>query len=213
MITGCTQTTPTNHLHYKTHLLALQDHINMQGTQFLAAASANPDNPCHYMLAHQPTNSTQHQNYHTCTALYTGLLNTIPQHSSSHIHTDFTNIAIQKLSPNIQCQILPPPPPPKYITQNMHHHVQTEYTLAGFVEDITLLWQLTEREQITPLTKSAHTSTNTHSLTHIRTHHNISSPQMCGIPGQTVCFFSRGQAQDTMTITCNSSINILSFTI
>ena len=38
------------------------------------------------------------------------------------------------------------PPPPKYITQNPHYDVRTEYTLAGFVADITLLWQLTERE-------------------------------------------------------------------
>ena len=39
-ITGCTQTTPTNHLRYETQVLVLQDHINMRGTQFLAAASA-----------------------------------------------------------------------------------------------------------------------------------------------------------------------------
>ena len=55
IITGCTQTTPTNHLHYEAQVLTLQNHINMRGTQFLAAASANPDHPCHYMLAHQPT--------------------------------------------------------------------------------------------------------------------------------------------------------------
>ena len=45
----------TNHLHYETQVLTLQDHINMRGTQFLATASANPDRPCHYMLAHPPT--------------------------------------------------------------------------------------------------------------------------------------------------------------
>ena len=32
IITGCTQTTPTNHLHYETQVLTLQDHINMRGT-------------------------------------------------------------------------------------------------------------------------------------------------------------------------------------
>ena len=52
IITGCTQTTPTNHIHYETQVLTLQDHINMQGTQFLAAASTIPNHPCHYMLAH-----------------------------------------------------------------------------------------------------------------------------------------------------------------
>ena len=69
----------------------------MRETQFLAAASANPDHPCHYMLALQPTPRSIKT---TPQALYTALLNTIPQHSSSHIHTHFTNLAIQKLGPN-----------------------------------------------------------------------------------------------------------------
>ena len=88
---------PTNHLHYDTQVLTLQDHINMRGTQFLAAANANPDHPCHYMLAHQPTPSSIKT---TPQALYTGLLNTLPQHSNSYIHTHFTSIVIQKLGPN-----------------------------------------------------------------------------------------------------------------
>ena len=105
IITGCTQTTPTNHLHYQTQVVTLQDHINMRGTQFIPAASANPDHPCQHMLAHQPTPRSIKT---TPQALCTGLLNTIPQHSSSHIHTHFTNIAIQKLGPNT---ILGTPPP------------------------------------------------------------------------------------------------------
>ena len=52
----------------------------MQGTQFIATASANPDHPCH-MLAHQPTQSVIKT---TQQALYTGLLNTIP---NTLIHT------------------------------------------------------------------------------------------------------------------------------
>ena len=78
-------------------VLTLQDHINMRGTQFLAAASANADHTCHYMVVHQPTPRSIKT---TPQALYTGFLNTIPQHSSSHIHTHFTNLAIQKLGPN-----------------------------------------------------------------------------------------------------------------
>ena len=38
------------------------------------------------------------------------------------------------------------PPPSKYINQNTHYHVRTEYILGGFVVDIKLRWQLTERE-------------------------------------------------------------------
>ena len=95
----------TNHLHYKTQALTLQDHISMLETQFLAAAGANPDHPCRYMMAHQPTPLSIKT---TPQALYTGLLNTIPQHAGSHIHTHFTNITIQKLGPNT---ILGTPPP------------------------------------------------------------------------------------------------------
>ena len=85
-----------NHLHYETQVLTLRDHINMRGIQFLAAASANPDQPCHYILTHQPTPRSIKT---TPQALYTGFLNIIPQHSNSHIHTHFSNIAIQKLCP------------------------------------------------------------------------------------------------------------------
>ena len=54
----------------------------------------------------------------------------------------FAIIAIQKLGPNIILGT----PPLKYITQNTHYHVWTEYTLEGFVAGITLRWSLTERE-------------------------------------------------------------------
>ena len=92
IVTGCTQTIPTNHLHYETQVLILQDHINLRGTQFLATASANPDHPCHYMWAHQ---SNPRSIKTTPQALYTWLINTIPQHSSLHIHMHFTNLGIQ----------------------------------------------------------------------------------------------------------------------
>ena len=86
IITGCTQTTSTLlcDLYYETQVLTLQDHIKMQGTQFLAATSANEDHPCHYMLVHQPTPRSIKT---TPQALYTGVLNTIPQplvHTSTH---------------------------------------------------------------------------------------------------------------------------------
>ena len=46
IITGCTQTTPTNHQHNETQVPTLQDNINMRGTQFLAAANTNLDHIC-----------------------------------------------------------------------------------------------------------------------------------------------------------------------
>ena len=180
IITGCTQTTPTNHLHYETQALTLQDHINMRGTQFLTAANANPDHPCHYMLAHQPTPRSIKT---TPQAIYTGLLDTIPQHSSSHIHMHSTNIAIQKLGPNT---ILGTPP-------NKIHHSELALPRADRVHlsrlscgnDTTVA---TYRKRIDDSVDEVctHCSTNTHRLSHIMTHcpalthiraqHNISSP-------------------------------------
>ena len=179
IVTGCTQTTPTYHLHYETQVLTLQDHINMRGTQFLAAISANPDHPCHYMLVHQPT---PHSIKTTPQALYTGL-NTIPQHSSSHIHTHFTNIAIQKLGPNT---ILGTPPPEIHYSEHAlprADRVHLSRLRCGHHTELA-----TYRKRIDDSVDEVcrHCSTNTHSLTHIMTHcpaltyirvqHNISSP-------------------------------------
>ena len=38
IITGCTQTSPANHLHHETSILKFKDHLNMRVTQFLASA-------------------------------------------------------------------------------------------------------------------------------------------------------------------------------
>ena len=152
----------------------------MRGTQFLAAASANPDHPCHYMLVHQPTPCSIKT---TPQALYTGLLNTIPQHSSSHIHMHLTNLAILKLGPNtLLCT-----PPPEI------HHSELALLCADRVHLSRLRYRhhtalATYRRRINDSVDKVctHCSTGTHSLnhimthcptlTHIRTQHNISSP-------------------------------------
>ena len=164
IITGCTQTTPTNHLHCETQVLTLQDHINMRGTQFLAAASANPDHPCHYMLAHKPTPRGIKT---TPQALYTGFLDTIHQHCSSHIHTHFTNLAILKLFSNTTLGT----PPPEI------HHLELALPRADRVNLSRLRCGhhtalATYRKRIDDSTDEVctHCSTGTHSLRHIITH-------------------------------------------
>ena len=74
-------------------------------TLFLAAASANPNHPCHYLLSHQPLHRASRL---TPQVLYTDLLSTIHKHSNSHIHSNFMNIAIEKLGPNTILGIPPP---------------------------------------------------------------------------------------------------------
>ena len=144
----------------------------MRGTQFLVAASANSDHPCHYMLTHQSTP----RRIKSPQALYTGL-NTIPQHSHSHIHTHFTNIAIQKLGINTILGT-PLPEPALPWADRVHlsrlccgHHTALANLLKRIDDSIDKV--------------CTHCSTNTHSLTHIMTHcptlmhiraqHNISS--------------------------------------
>ena len=194
IITGCTQTTPTNHIHYKAQVLTLQNHINMRGTQFLAAASTNQDLPCHYMLAHQPT---PRSNETTPQALYTGFLNTIPQHSSSHIHMHFTNLAIQKLSPNTILGTLPPEIHQSELTLPRADWVHLSRLRCGHH---TALATYQKRIDYSIDKVCTHCSTGTHSLTqimthcpaltHIRTHHNISSPlDLWHSPGNCLLFF------------------------
>jgi len=55
IITGCTQTTPTDHIHQETKVLKVKDHLDMRGTQLLAAASTNQHHPLHYMTDHPHT--------------------------------------------------------------------------------------------------------------------------------------------------------------
>ena len=170
----------------------------MRGTQFLAAASANPDHPCHYMMVHEPTPRGIKT---TPQALYTGFLNTIPHHSSSHIHTHFTNLAIQKLGPNT---ILGTPPPEI-------HHSELALPRADRVDlsrprcgHHTALATYQKRIDDSVDEVCTDCSTGTHSLTpimihcpaltHISTQHNISSPLDLWHSRLTVCFSSGERA-------------------
>ena len=122
-------------------------------SHYKTAASANTDHPCHYMLEHHPTPCSIKT---TPQALYTGLLNTIPQHSRSHIQMHFTNIAIQKLGPNT---ILFTPPP------EIHHsepalpcadRVQINRVHCGHHTALATYRKRID-DSVDELTKSAHT--------------------------------------------------------
>ena len=189
----------------------------MRGTQFLATASANPDHPCHYILANYPTPCSIKT---TPQALYTGLLNTIIQHSSSHIHKHFINIAIQKLGPNT---ILGTPPP------EIHH---SELALPR-ADRVHLSWLrcghhtalATYQKRIDDSVNEVCTlySTNIHSLTHImthcpththtRTHHNISSPLDLWHSSANCFSHSSGLARTDELRHDNNSNNISYFTL
>ena len=132
------------------------------------------------MLEHQPTPCSIKT---TPQALYTRLLNTIPQHSSSHIHTYFTNIAIQKLGPNT---ILGTPPTEIHHKELALPRVDWVHLSRLHCRHHTALSTYRKRIDDSVDEVCTHCSTNTHSLTHIITHcptlihiraqHNISNP-------------------------------------
>ena len=133
------------------------------------------------MLAHQPTPCCIKS---TTQALYTGLLNTIPQHSSSHIHTHFTNIVIQNLG---RKTILGTPPPEIHHSEHAIQRADRVHLSMLRCGHHTVLATYRKRIDDSVGEVCTNSTTNTHSLTHIITHcpilthirvqHNISSPQ------------------------------------
>ena len=99
--TGCTQTTPTAHLHEETQVLPLTDHLDMRGTHAYTS-TLDPHHPLHFM--HTPPHTSRHihntpaDHYHS---LYHGLPPCPPDTSlRSHIHTHFTRRGVSGLEPN-----------------------------------------------------------------------------------------------------------------
>ncbi|KAK3885147.1 hypothetical protein Pcinc_010628 [Petrolisthes cinctipes] len=110
-ITGCTATTPPDHLHYETKVLKIKDHLDMRGTQTLAAASTNPHHPLHYMAQHphmpRTIKTTPSTRYHS--QILSSLTPCPPQTNlQKHIHTQITHQSIQTLKNNTRLHARPP---------------------------------------------------------------------------------------------------------
>ena len=148
------------------------------------------------MLAHQPTPRSIKT---TTQALYTGLLNTIPQHSSLHIHTHFTNVAIQKLGPNT---ILGTPPTEIHHSESALPRADRVHLSRLSCGHHTALATYGKRIDDSFDEVCVHCSTNTYSLTYIITHcpalthmmaqHKISSPLDLWHSPSNCLFFLRG---------------------
>ena len=110
IITGCTATTPTDHIHQETKVLKVKDHLDLRGTQILAAATSNQQHPLHYMSNHPHTPRNIKT---TPSTRYLTKLNELPpcppQTSlHNHIHTQITRQSIQSLIDNTQLHGRPP---------------------------------------------------------------------------------------------------------
>jgi hypothetical protein len=99
---GCTQTTPTEDIHAETKILSLREHLDMRGTQFLAAATNDPEHPHHYMHI---KNAPEHY--------YKSILHSIPPptndtYTNKHIHTSVTDRILARLGNNHVLGYAPP---------------------------------------------------------------------------------------------------------
>src|ERR1700755_1042607 len=75
-ITGCTPTTPQQHLHNETKILPIKNHLEMIGTKFYAKTRL-PSHPCHNTLLQPTIHRLKHPPSSTGT-FYKQILNHIP---------------------------------------------------------------------------------------------------------------------------------------
>ena len=118
--TGCTNTTPIQHLHDETQVLPLMDNMNMRGTQQYTS-TFSPTHPLHYMQT--PTATPRHihntpaEHFHS---LYLSLP-PCPEGLSerAHIHREFTGWSLDTAPPNSLLDSRPPPgqPPREHAPQ------------------------------------------------------------------------------------------------
>ncbi|XP_076029826.1 uncharacterized protein LOC143018351 [Oratosquilla oratoria] len=110
-ITGCTNTSPTDHLHHETKVLKVKDHLDMRGTQTLAAATTNTSHPLHYIAEHPHTprniKTTPKDLY------YAQILSSLPPQPPNtslrkHIHNHITHRSINTLKDNTLLHARPP---------------------------------------------------------------------------------------------------------
>ena len=110
LITGCTRSTPIQHLHYKTKMIGLDDHMKIRDAHFIAASATHPQHPCNFLLNRPPTHRNLKQ---TPGHAYSNTLHQLPptppnKSQHKHIHDTIATNSIRSLPPN---NILNAPPP------------------------------------------------------------------------------------------------------
>ena len=130
--TGCTQSSPTPHLHEETKVLPLSTHMDMRGTHQYTS-SLDPTHPLHHTLT--PRHTARHI-HNTPAEHYTSLYNSLPptpQGTSlrTHIHTHFTSVAIANLAPNNILGARPPEPNPEELALSREDRVHISRMRCG----------------------------------------------------------------------------------
>ena len=111
--TGCTNTTPIQHLHDETEVLPLRSHMDMRGTHAFTSTLSNT-HPLHYMQT--PTHTARHI-HNTPAEHYRSLYQSLPPcpqglSERAHIHRELTTAALGAASPNSLLRARPPPVDP-----------------------------------------------------------------------------------------------------
>ena len=111
--TGCTKTTPIQHLHDETEVLPLRSHMDMRGTHAFTS-TFSPTHPLHYMQT--PTHTARHI-HNTPAEHYRSLYNSLPPcpqgiSERAHIHREMTGAALSAAPNNSLLQRRPPPVDP-----------------------------------------------------------------------------------------------------
>ena len=91
-------------------MLKTKDHMDTRGVQFIAAASANPNHPCHHMSNHPQTHrhiNTRPQRHHN--DIVQNIPPPINNNYKTHIHTHITINAINNQDTNSILAMKPPP--------------------------------------------------------------------------------------------------------
>ena len=107
---------PTDHLHYKTKVLKVRDHLDMRDTQTLSAAAINPQHQLQYMAHHLHTprniiitSSTYHTHILTSLSPYLNQLPDAyshPDHSLFHPVTQGQHSVASNILQNTALQII-----------------------------------------------------------------------------------------------------------
>ena len=107
--TGCTNTTPIQHLHEEAQVLPLKSHMDMRGTHAYTS-TLSPTHPLHYMQT--PTHTARHI-HNTPAEHYRSLYQSLPPcpqrlSERAHIHRELTARPLLNAPPNTLLQSRPP---------------------------------------------------------------------------------------------------------
>ena len=164
--TGCTKTTPIDHLHAETKILKIKDHIETKGAQYYDNIITDTTHPLHHTLHTTPSYRSIRS---TPATRYTNILNTIPPppggiSNKTHIHNTLATKSIRGLGPNTVLGAHPPEIDPSELSLSREDRVHLSRLRSGHHNSL-----LSYRKRLYPDTSDICPLCNsdTHTIHHI----------------------------------------------